>query len=156
MTSGWLFRRFEIGLIDSWSPYRLFCVLMLVAIWGGYWWCISRDVPRSPALLIVLVLRVMPPDELPPISASCASRWFLRRRHRTKIKPPTIASRPRTPPTTPPAIAPMFGPLSSLSVLTGADEELGPDEGERYTVRVTTFPFSVLTWSDIGDCDGGG
>lgn len=154
MTSGWLFLRFEIGLIDSWSPNRLFCVLMLVCICGGYWLYTSREVPKSPALLIVLVLRVMPPELLPPISASCASRWFLRRRQRKNIKPPTTARRTATPPTTPPAIAPTFGPSSLLSVLTGDEDELGPADGERYTVRVTTLPFSVLSWSDIGDCDG--
>lgn len=61
MTSGWLFRRLLIGLTDWLSaPYRLLCVPNVVETIGRYGCSTSVVRPSRPALLIVLVFRVMP------------------------------------------------------------------------------------------------
>jgi len=62
--------------------------------------------------------------------------------------PPTIATRPMTPAATPPAIAATFGPLSSFSVLAGADV----DDGLGFTdgVTVTTTPLMVTVRMVVG------
>lgn len=58
-----------------------------------------------------------------------------------------------TPAATPPAIAGTFGPLSSLSVLAGADvdDELGFADG----VTVTTTPLMVTVRTVVGLSSGG-
>jgi hypothetical protein len=145
-----------MGLIESWSaPYRLFCVLKLVAIRAGYWCSISVAPPSSPALLIVLVLRVMPLDP-PPLLFSCASRCCFRRLQRKKIRPPAIARSPMTPPATPPAMAATFDPPSFLPVSTGTLEALGACDGVCMTVRVTMAPPSVTVDTNVsGSCGAG-
>jgi hypothetical protein len=60
----------------------------------------------------------------------------------------------------------MFGPLSSLSVLTGDEDELGDEDGNNVIMRVMTAPLTVVTCTDlmgsVGDgssldgCVGGG
>jgi hypothetical protein len=60
----------------------------------------------------------------------------------------------------------MFGPLSSLSVLTGDEDELGVEDGDSVITRVMMAPLTVVTSIDftgsVGDgasldcCVGGG
>jgi hypothetical protein len=60
------------------------------------------------------------------------------------MRPPIMSRRPIKPPATPPAIAPTFGPSSSFLIVTGAEEEVGVDDGVRVTTRVITPPLSVI------------
>jgi hypothetical protein len=58
------------------------------------------------------------------------------------------------PPATPPAIAPTLGPLSLLSDLTGAVEDVGYDEGVCMIVRVIITPLSVTTCFEVCGSSG--
>jgi hypothetical protein len=50
----------------------------------------------------------------------------------------------------------MFGPLSSSSVLTGAEDELGVDEGDSVTMRVMMAPLTVVTSIVFSGSEGAG
>jgi hypothetical protein len=60
-----------------------------------------------------------------------------------------MARRPMMPPATPPAIAPTFGPSLSLSVLAGADDELGLADAVGMMVCVTMPPLIVTVRSRV-------
>ena len=143
--TGWLYRLSVavIGLIES-PSCRLPRVLKLVMIRGGYWMSLSAVFPSRPALLMVLVFRVIP-DGLAASPCSCSRCCFLLRQ-RAKNTTPTIAKSPTTPPTTPPAMAPVFFLPPSLSF--SAEE----DVGMATTVRVTTAPLSVTTQMLVEGC----
>lgn len=135
---GWLYLRSDevIGLIESLSCRLEWEWEKLVTMGGGYWTSLSAECPSRPALLMVLVFRVMP-DE-PPTSAWSSWRC-LRFRQRKNTTAPTMARRTARPPTTPPTIAPVLEPLPLLPVLDGAEV------GETTMVRVITAPLSVIT-----------
>jgi hypothetical protein len=60
------------------------------------------------------------------------------------------------PPATPPAIAPTFGPSLSLSVLAGADDELGLADGVGMIVCVTMPPLIVTVRNRVVGSGSGG
>lgn len=59
-----------------------------------------------------------------------------------------------TPPATPPAIAATFGPLSPLSVRTGAVDEVGLGVGVWIMVRTMVVPSCVTVARDVDSCVG--